>query len=72
MNAQLKDSYELEGYVNRPMSQTEIIKMLDMHGNGWHIVDGVLYAGDSLTEEDDRIVKTTDWQLFDVLDYLNY
>lgn len=71
MDAQLVASYEVEGYVNRPLSQKEIIKMADMHGNKWHIACGVLY----LSECDDDISQyadTTGWQLFDVLEFLNY
>lgn len=71
MNQQIIDSYELEGYINRPMSTKDIAQMLDQHGIDRSWVDGELYAGTS-NGDIDEITKTTDWDLFTMLDYLNY
>lgn len=67
---QLIDSYESEGYENRPISQYEIRRRLEAHGNGWHLLNGTLFAGNSLNDE--NIEDTTDWTLFDLLAYLEY
>lgn len=58
MNVQLIESYEMEGYVNRTLSQKEKVKMLADHG--YTDNDTVLESMESVND------------LFDMLAFLNY
>lgn len=70
LSTQLIDSYETEGYSNRPLSQIEICKILDEHGISWEYnSEKVLFAVDRGIDE---YTNTTNWQLFDLLAFLNY
>lgn len=52
----LSDSYEMEGYENRVLSDREINRMFADHG----------------VTNDERPLDTTNWTLFDILYFLNY
>jgi hypothetical protein len=66
----LKKMFEGEGYENTELTQNEIQRRLDAAGIGWHIADGILFAGNPLTESDHEMQETTNWKLFDLLAYI--
>lgn len=70
LDSVLVSSYEMEGYANRPLSRKEQISMLDMHGQDWHVVpdNNKLYA----SECGDEYTDVTSYDLFDMLNFLNY
>lgn len=71
MDAKLAESYELEGYEDRPLSAKEVIKILGQHDTNTTTVfiDGVLFVTDIDLNETHN---TNDWKLFDLLHFLNY
>lgn len=68
MESQLIESYEAEGYENRPLSVTEISRMLEAHGNVFTLIDGVLndYSNDAFG------IDVSNWTLFDAFNHINY
>lgn len=67
----LIEAYETFGYVNRELSQTEVIKMCDQHGIFWarNPERTALYIGEEQHAPD---TEATNWTLFDFLAFLNY
>jgi len=61
--------FEGEGYENRLLTDYELTRRLEAHGNPIGIIDGFKYV-----QDDDGLftVCTSNWTLFDLLDYLNY
>lgn len=64
----LVSSYEMEGYSNRKMSFKGLIKMLDNHGQYSWEDEGRLFAYD----DEEQYVDITNYDLFDMLSFLNY
>ncbi len=61
--------FEGEGYENRKVSDFELKRRLEAHGNPFRLIAGALYVQDL---DGQFTINTTGWTLFDLLDYLNY
>lgn len=61
--------FEGEGYENRVLSDLELTRRLEAHGNMTEYKGLRLFTID---DDDNLTIDTTGWTLFDLLDYLNY
>lgn len=78
-NAQLITSYENEGFVNRDMTYRDLVNTLTDHCVDHQLIDGKLFASDMASKIENGVsvdvsqwVDTSDWYLFDMLNFLNY
>ncbi len=61
--------FEGEGYENREVSDYELKRRLEAHGNKFTTILGAVVIMD---DDGFYTIDTTGWTLFDLLDYLNY
>lgn len=63
--------FEREGYENRLLDESELLRRLEAHGN---LIEYDVNTGKNMVMDEDYnfTIDTTGWTLFDLLDYLNY
>ena len=69
ISPELIATFESEGYTNRALGNYEIERRLETHGNKLIKIDGVIMA---INDDGLYSTDTTNWTLFDLLNYLNY
>lgn len=68
VSPEIIDLFESEGYENRILTEYELKRRLDAHGNLWHTTENDIFVSDN----GEDYVSAKDWTLFDLLDFLNY
>jgi len=66
------ETFELDGYENRQLSQNEIMYRLANHGMVYQNVNGTIVVLEMFGNGDIDTTDATNWTLFDLLDFLNY
>lgn len=68
---ELIDSYEMDGFENRPLNNTEIQTYLTQHGISFKVQNNEVLTWE-FGGTHGQIINCTGWYLFDLLSFLNY